>query len=516
MAFSLVSHFVFLCGLLSILIALYAWRHHSTGGSLPFAYFMLCLSIYIVGYGFELSSRSLETMLFWSKIEYLGILTFPTAYLIFVIQFTGRGAKLTRKFMLLIFIVPVLFLLVKLLDDRLRLIYATTLIDTSGYIPLLMFTRGPLYLVIVGYNLVIVTIANYFLLQKMRFGSSLYRKQTSIMLGSASIIYFMYIVYLLGIPVLPNLKSLDLNPIVYTLWGAATAVSIFRYRLFDLVPIARDALIEMLSDGVVVLDTQSRIVDGNPAALKIFGWRKLPLGETFKGIMKQRISLEILHEIKRSMRMEVDLQKNGMPVYYEITISTFNEKQDQPIGYLIVIHDISERKEFEKKLKELSLVDELTGLANRHGFKMLAEQMITMTNRMNLNLSLFYVDLDRLKWINDNLGHATGDQALKDTADILRKTFRSSDLTARLGGDEFVVLAIETDDNSRDGILARLHEQLQAHNLSNPTYQLSFSTGWASYVSNQDKTMEILLEEADRCMYEQKLLKRKYPTSKYL
>ena len=144
----------------------------------------------------------------------------------------------------------------------------------------------------------------------------------------------------------------------------------------------------------------------------------------------------------------------------------------------------------------------MTGLTNRRGFNVLADQLINMTNRLELNVILFFIDLDRLKWINDNLGHAAGDQALRDTALILKNTFRSSDIIARFGGDEFVILAIESLENSRKNMLARLQENLNKFNAQpGRGYQLACSTGLARYEWQHPRSIEALIEEADQTMY---------------
>ncbi len=173
------------------------------------------------------------------------------------------------------------------------------------------------------------------------------------------------------------------------------------------------------------------------------------------------------------------------------------------------VRDITERKRAEEKLLELALVDEWTGLNNRRGFLMLAAQQMKSANRFKQGLTLIYADLDGLKRINDNLGHKEGDRALLDTANILRSSFRASDIIARLGGDEFVGLSIETGPNSGEIILNRLQEQLTVLNLQEPRpYKLSISFGTARYNPGNPCSLDQLLEYGDKAMYEQKKTKK--------
>lgn len=504
-----IAIFVFLCGVMTISIAQYAWQHRSTNGAAQFALFMLTLSIYIIGYSLELSSLSVQTMLFFSKIQYIGILTAPALFTIFAIYHSGHQHWLSARVIAALFVAPAALLITKFTDDYFHLIYAAASVDSSGLIPLLSFTRGPLYLWVVMYNLVLTTAGNLLMLQKMWHGSRLYRRQTSLILGGALVLYSVYLIYQADIILVPGLKQLDLNPFVYTLWGLAISTAIFRYRLFDLEPIARDVLIEMLSDGVIVLDGQARIVDANPEAHKIFGWRHPPVGKFAEQVMDNWLSQTALNAVEKSLKFEAQRTVDQHTSYYEVTISVLFSRRGLRIGYLILVHDISEMKEVEYKLQELSLVDDLTGLTNRRGLNLLAGQLLGMTSRMRLNAILLYIDLDGLKIINDTLGHAAGDRALKDMAALLRTTFRVSDIISRLGGDEFVVLALESTENPNDIIIQRLQENLCAHN-SQPdlNYRLAFSFGIARYKWDAPASMELLLEEADKTMYEQKQRKK--------
>lgn len=152
-------------------------------------------------------------------------------------------------------------------------------------------------------------------------------------------------------------------------------------------------------------------------------------------------------------------------------------------------------------LRQLTLVDELTGLLNRRGFFTLGKQHIQIAQRSSRRLLLFYSDLDHLKNINDRYGHHVGDRALEEIATVLKDTFRSSDLIARIGGDEFTVLAVDAPSESVESILTRLGNNLQLANLRNPTLKLSLSTGYARFDPQIYPDLENMLIEADRALY---------------
>lgn len=163
-----------------------------------------------------------------------------------------------------------------------------------------------------------------------------------------------------------------------------------------------------------------------------------------------------------------------------------------------------ERHRTRVLLQQLSFNDELTGLLNRRGFLSMAQQELKVAQREDWELVLLFADLDSLKSINDNFGHTEGDRALKSIAAILRKTFRTSDIIARLGGDEFIVLALNAPAAGVQKMMARLQNNLELHNSQNRYYQLSLSIGIAQFDPNKVVSLEAMIVEADRALYENK------------
>jgi diguanylate cyclase (GGDEF)-like protein/PAS domain S-box-containing protein len=171
----------------------------------------------------------------------------------------------------------------------------------------------------------------------------------------------------------------------------------------------------------------------------------------------------------------------------------------------IVATDLTERNKAQEQLRSLSLVDDLTGLLNRRGFLSVARHTLTLAPRLEGPLLLIFADLDGLKAINDTLGHREGDRALIDTAKILKKTYRDSDIIARLGGDEFTVLAMGNSRKDTTVLAARLQDQVGAHNaMRHRPWQLSISVGIVPYDVKSRQPLEELIALADTAMYEDK------------
>jgi diguanylate cyclase (GGDEF)-like protein len=171
---------------------------------------------------------------------------------------------------------------------------------------------------------------------------------------------------------------------------------------------------------------------------------------------------------------------------------------------------VAELELAQESLRNLSLTDDLTGLYNRRGFFTLAEQQLISARREGRPASLIYIDMDGLKKLNDTHGHATGSRAIQEVADILRETFRSSDLTARIGGDEFVIFETSNGVNGEGTDVQRLQQNVSQHNAQDGRdYEISLSIGVVTMASDSPLTLDDLLKNGDRKMYEQKRHKRR-------
>jgi diguanylate cyclase (GGDEF)-like protein/PAS domain S-box-containing protein len=198
-------------------------------------------------------------------------------------------------------------------------------------------------------------------------------------------------------------------------------------------------------------------------------------------------------------------RKSGDHRWFETRSSRVYE-EGKLARFYTTSRDIHDRVEAERRLEEIAVTDELTGLHNRRGFMLLAGHEHRLALRQGRGLVLVFVDLDGLKAINDGLGHEEGDAAIRAFAGVMRTAFRASDILARLGGDEFVALAFDVDGDAAKVLESRLEGAIDAFNASGTAkYRLAASIGC---VAAKDTSLEELLAEADRTMYERKRAKR--------
>ena len=270
-------------------------------------------------------------------------------------------------------------------------------------------------------------------------------------------------------------------------------------------------LFEDSRDAIYITTKEGRFIDFNQAYLELFRYTKeemitLLAKDTYMNLSDRDMFKKTI-EKKGSVRdYEAKLRrKDGQQMDCIITATTRYADDGSISGYQGIIKDITERKELEEQLHVVSLTDELTVLYNRRGFFTLAQQQMKVTERTKKDMLLFFADLDKMKQINDTLGHQEGDKALIEVAAILKEVFRESDIIGRMGGDEFAILAIDTTDESREVLINRLHNTLDNYNKhEGRNYQLSLSIGMAHYDPETPSTLDELMAQADTLMYEEK------------
>ena len=270
--------------------------------------------------------------------------------------------------------------------------------------------------------------------------------------------------------------------------------------------------------GMALVSPEGKWLRVNRSLCEIVGYSEAELlASDFQSITHREDLGHDLAEVYRMLAGETlacQLEKRythklGHDVWVSSSASLVRDAQSRPFHFIFQIQDITERKRAEAAIQTLSLADELTGLYNRRGFLAFCKQHLSSLSRTNKGVAIVYADLDGLKKINDSFGHTEGDRALIKTAELLKETFRSSDILGRLGGDEFTVLAAVDPEDGVENLIARLEQKFENYNaLKASPYQLSISLGVAQFDSDQTQTMEDLMALADLAMYENKRRKK--------
>ena len=266
-------------------------------------------------------------------------------------------------------------------------------------------------------------------------------------------------------------------------------------------------IVDTTNDAVISTSLDGSITSWNPAAEMIFGYSGPELIGNSIYLLYPEIapSHQEIHTNKFPTLDSFETQitrKDGVRIYVSITISAILDDQELVSGISFIARDVSEKKLTEEEIWKQANYDFLTGLPNFRLVKNRLEQAIKMADRSTYFLVLFFVDLDRFKEINDSLGHAMGDELLKQAAQRMLDCVRESDTVGRYAGDEFILLLGEVQNlNYAANIANKILSQLEkGFKLGSEVAHISASIGITVY-PNDGTDIETLLGNADQALY---------------
>lgn len=333
-----------------LVILWYSTRHLEAPGAKTLAWVCFFASEWSIGYIMELASVDLSAKIFWAKMEYVGIVGVPMAWLAFALDYTNRRGWLTRRNMTLAALIPVLTLVFNWTTETHGLIWRSVSIDPASLVPALSTSYGPFFWVHLIYSYAAMLAGTVLMINRTRRSQPLYRWQAALIVFAGLGPWLGNLVYIFRwLPV----ANLDPTPFAFALTALALAVDIFRFRLLDIVPVARKAVIDGLSDGVIVLDVRDRIVDLNPSAQRIAAIDPRSIGKPIAQVLWHWPSL--LEEYYGGPEGRAELVQEAAEGdrearWYDVRVTGVYERPQRLSGRLIVLHDITDRKQAEKAL----------------------------------------------------------------------------------------------------------------------------------------------------------------------
>lgn len=271
-------------------------------------------------------------------------------------------------------------------------------------------------------------------------------------------------------------------------------------------------------DGVLLTTPDGHILAANPSACAILGLteRAIVAGgrDTLIVDSDNRLAAALAERAATGrVRGEITMWRGDGSTFPAHTSSTIFTTPDRKVRSVVFFRDVSDQAVDRQmamakvaELEEAADHDHLTGLWNRRGFGIAAEQAFATADRQGTVVQVVFVDVDGLKAINDAHGHVAGDEAIRAVAAAIDHAIREGDAACRFGGDEFVFLLLGTPSQEVPAIITRIHDELAAD--PNAPASIGFSTGVIERTSGQVTSLDELIDAADRDMYRQKVLRR--------
>ncbi|ACU05479.1 sensor histidine kinase [Pedobacter heparinus] len=332
------------CGIITLLFSYNLFGKKGEAVKL-FGYMMLSNAIWSLGYGFELASSTLSQMKFFINVEYLGITTLPMNWFLFCLQLAGKDCWYKKKINLVMLLAFSLLTIVLVwTNDYHHLQYRSLNVDHSGPFPMVMITPGIWYRVFTVYFYLLLGLGSYLILVKFRKADPIYRRQNYTIFFAALIPWMTNLAYLLGIRPLENL---DLTPFAFIVAIFLIAIAIYRFKLFDILPVAREKVLDLIQDGYLVLDGQNRVIDYNLAVKKYLPneLKDKIIGMQVDQLFPGQEDLLRFITAHSSGKIEMKVQLDKVMFDLEANIMYLNENQLNNEATVVKIQDLTAIRE---------------------------------------------------------------------------------------------------------------------------------------------------------------------------
>jgi diguanylate cyclase (GGDEF)-like protein/PAS domain S-box-containing protein len=340
----------FFSAVLSAGIALHSWLHKDARGAVSLGWLMTATAGWSLAAGMMVISGSQAMVLFWTRVKFLCISIVPVIFLEFAIQYTGSQRRLTREHLAAFLLVPILTQIILWTNSTHHLFYDSVDISRQGNLFLIkQWQPGVWFWIHTGYSYALILLGLGVTASRGVTAPPPYRGQAiSLLVG---------VLVSLAINVLntflPSFGWGNVMPLGLSLSGMIFAWGLYRYQLLDMVPVARDLLIESMIDGLIVIDSQGRIADINAAAREMIGVGPEPvIGKPASEVFEPWRRYADRFRNSPDLQTDVCIQQNGQPRHFSLRLSTLQDHRGRKAGRLILLRDISQRVWTEEHLRD--------------------------------------------------------------------------------------------------------------------------------------------------------------------
>lgn len=500
---SLMRYLYFIAPLITVFLVAYAWPKRKLPMVQAFMALMASAAVYTLAYALQGFCTTVEMLRFWNRIEYVGIATLPSCWLVLAFRYTGHDYCGVRWIRAVLVGMPTVTILLNFTTELHGLCYASIGITQTEGLSRLAFSPGPWYYIHNGYINIAAAVGVLLLVEQiMTAKDRSSRRRSLLMLAGAVAPWIAYGIYQLG----RTPWGLDTGPFGVVASGLFYAAGLFRLGMLDLVPIARERVFDAIAEAVIVFDMRERLVDYNTAASLILPiLPKTPIGAPVAEVLTvfPMLAAQVADGVPG---VDIELNDGRTTRYLYARFAPITNRFGKKVGGTLMLSDVTDRELLMRKLEQIAVFDGLTGLHNRRSLMEQFDKELSRAKRHKRPLSLIMLDLDHFKNTNDQWGHLAGDAVLRAVAVVCRETVRGHDFIGRYGGEEIAILLPETGIDNAAMIAERIRQKiadiLVAH--GDLLIRSTASFGVASLDRIETANVDGLIQAADTALYRAK------------
>ena len=335
--------------LASSFVAVLAWQRRKVPGATAMIALALATFIWTLGFFLESHSTTLEQQLFFNNIGYIGSMSVPVALFLFALHYTTDTNRITGWKVSLFCVIPLLTVVLVWTNNSHHLMWYGEHLAESGPFLVTIKTYGIFFWITLVYNYMLILGASIMLIRRLFIGTRLFTGQAISLIIAVALPLLWNAIYVFDLLSLPRK---DLTPVMFAISGLFIILGLMRFQLLAAVPFARKFLIQYLHDGILAFDMHNRLLEANPAALSIFKLDKNTVG----GKIEHPSPLSpVLKQISsgKPESCELVLKASAEERYYNLETVMMHDKLSRQVGWLAILHNITERKRQELEYRTI-------------------------------------------------------------------------------------------------------------------------------------------------------------------
>ena len=349
-SFTIYSYIEFITALAALSTVILLWRFKRLAEVKFVIYLEILVALWATTYAFEFGTPDLQSKIFWSKLSYFGIAFLPLVYYLFTTAFSQKNHLLSKRNIILLLIIPAITLIMALSNDSHRLIWSEVTLDEHQNMAI--YKHGLWFWVFYGYSQIMIIAGLYNLISSVKRFTAYYRTQIITLIVASLVPVVANFIYVSRLNPFPGF---DWTPVSFVITGLIIALGVMRFRMFDLVPLARNKLIDTMEDGVLVLNKDGLIEDCNAAIFQIFNLENRSIIKKKADEVFMKFSDFHFFEFEQNDKTQlIDLEIQNETKYYQVRKTQILNQQNEFSGILLAFYDVTKIIKAEIELKEIN------------------------------------------------------------------------------------------------------------------------------------------------------------------